>query len=514
MKKYILVFIASIMAMAAMAETLTPQQERKFYVKAYDIIKIYAQSAKLSDERDLLQFSDLFERSDAQICNDLMGLSYEYTLPVSDYVKLLREADMVKIAVKNVQKVGDVTKEGDVWQMSIAFDKNISFVSQCNTLFDSHDFFKKDYRMVMTLVWDGEDECYIRDIQAVGEMLVFPEDYRVLVKTDERDNNLDIDGIFVKFQMDQKILKPEEVLYYRKAKVQEKEMNDGCDHKVYAIYHDKTWRIRLGGSFALSGFNKLGKNTDITTSKDGETAFGVDFGYMFRTNKHLQFGVFAGIGMSKNGLMMEYMPKEDELSIEGNKETLLLREEDGDSYIRKYDFGNSVIKQELKATDIAVPLYADIEYQFNSRFSAYADLGVKFQMSSGKMTTTTGGYYVWGLYEQYNNLEIGKPDENGIVDVIVNNFGYNDKIDVDDEGITQSMVIDLLCGLGLRINLSKSFAIDAGVQYQAGTKSWKSNGKELFNYTLADKDRVNLLHKAGDISHNSIKISASVIYKF
>ena len=508
MRKYIYALLALMMAMTVSAQKLTPQEEREFYQKAYDVINIYAQSAKLSDDRDVSRFSDLFESNKINIFNDLMSLSYEPELPVSKYIRLLREADMQTVTVKDVQKIGQVEDKGSVWQLSLSFNKNISFVSKCNTLFDSHEFFGQDYRLLMTISMDkSTGSCYISGIQADGPFELFPKDYRVLVKTDERDNNLDIMGTYVKFVMDQKLLRPQEKLSYRGAKVKEKNMEGQCDHKVYADYNDKAWRVRIGGAYALSGFNKLSDTDDITTSKDNEMGFGLDIGYVFPSTSHLRVGVFAGVGLSMNNLTMKLTPKGKDLEYNAPGSA----DEDGDPYTRMYEMiDNKGITQEIEATDIAIPLYADIEYEFNSIISIYADLGVKFQTSTGKLSANIGNYRTWGVYSGYGEpLTIGKDDN-----VILNDFGNKESIGIDEEGFTKSMAIDGLVGLGLRFNINKSFAFDAGVQYQIGSNSWKGEKGNIFSYSLKDGDKVNLLRKTNGISHNALKIAASLIFKF
>ncbi len=511
MRKYFLLLIASMMATTLMAQKITPQQEREFYQKAYDVINVYAQSAKLDDERDVSRFNDLFESKDLKIYNDLMSLSYEPTLTVADYVKLLHEAEMTSVVVSNVQKVGKVEDKGSVWQLSVSINKSISFVSQCNTLFDSREFFGADYPLLLTLSMDkSTGSCYISGLQANGEVerFQFPSDYRVLVKSDERDNNLDINGTYVKFNMDQKLLRSYEKLSYRGAKVREKDMEGQCDHKVYADYSDKSWRIRLGGAFALSGFNKLSDADEITASKDGETAFGIDFGYVFPTTSHLRIGVFAGVGLSMNTLTMELASGNYESDSKKTKDI------DDDNYTRIYDVSNP-IKQEMKATDIAVPLYLDFEYEFSSIISLYADLGMKMQTSTGKMTFDEINYTTSGKYgKEYDYLIIEKIDELG--------FGQrtNSDVEVDEDIASKKMTFDGLFRLGLRLNINKSLAFDAGIQYQIGGKSWKTNNDDgyVFSYTQENdmnaKDKLNLLGKSSGISHNALKVAASLIYKF
>ena len=122
------------------------------------------------------------------------------------------------------------------------------------------------------------------------------------------------------------------------------------------------------------------------------------------------------------------------------------------------------------------------------------------------MSTEIGEYRTWGRYPSYGNIEIGKDN-----DVILNDFGNHNTIETDEEGATKSTAIDGLLGVGLRLNFNKSFAFDAGMQYQIGGKSWKANQGSIFSYSLEGGDKVNLLRT---VDNNSLKVTASLIFKF
>ena len=512
MKKYLIILVASMMATAVMAQKLTPQQEHEFVHNAYEVINTYKKTAVLSDERDEAHFMGLFESSDIQVFNDLMGLNYESTLPVKKYTRLLRETKRSRFEIRNVRK-DRVWVENGTWLMEVKFDKRISFIGLCTTFFDSYRFFNDDYHLVMVLAMEGEgSKCCIRELKNVGseDKFRFPHDYKVLVKneTDDRDDKLQIgskNGPFVRFPKEGQIILTSDVpIYYNKTKVLERDLEE-CDKKIMADYDDKLWRIRANGAYALSGFNKLGDNSGITVTGDDEMAYGLDVGFVFPTTKRFFVGVFTGVRFSKNSLTMEFMPTGDDLSYNAPSTA----DEDGDSYIRKYEMiGGKGITQTMNASDIAVPVYLDMEYQFQ-KISIYADLGVKFQTSTGIMTATIGEYKTWGVYPQYGDLVIGKEG-----DVVLNGFGNHDAIGVDEDGITKKMAIDGLFGCGIRLSLNKSLALDAGLQYQTGGKSWEANSGSIFSYTLEGGDKVNLLRKVGYVRHDALKVAASIIYKF
>lgn len=525
MKKYIIILIASMMATVVTAQDITPQVEYEFYQKAYDIIVSYNENAQWeTDEEKKIRWEKLktlFEDTNVSVCNDLMGFYYDDTddLFVDSlsiykyYMSKLRKAESVEITVSSIRKKGSIVDKGDVWQMDVMFDKAISILTKDYKYFDSKSFYGEDYHIIATLTMEKEDDhrCYISALRSNGEWPTFPKDYRILQKKelDDRDNKLYInDKVKVEYNTyGQYILRPEDKVYYNRGEVALHKI-DPEDVKYEADYKDKSWRVRIGGAFALSEFNKLNEANSLTVSKNGETALGLDFGYVFPTTGNLHIGIFAGVGLSMNSLTMELKPTKNDC-----KATNVV-DVDGDTYTRIYNIDNSKgIVQEMKATDIAIPLYVDFEYELNYLFSVYADLGMKIQTSSGKMTADIGSYKTWGEYNkpEYGGfLEIGKNEDIDILDFKNNKTS----IEIEEGGVTKSMALDALLGLGLRLNLNKSIAIDAGVQYQMGGKSWKTDNSSIFSYSLEDGDKVNLLQKSSGISHNALKVAASLILKF
>lgn len=525
MKKYLIILVALLSATATMAKDITPAQERAFYRKAYDLIRNYAKVSQISDDRTATLFYDLFESPHLRIANDLMSLSPKTDLSVSEYIDLLKNADMVTVGVSDVKKNGEIYEDDGFLKLNLTFSKSISFVSPCNSYFDSKDFFGKDYNMGMTIVYDpSTGEYKISELKFYEPYLKFPQDYRVLVKYDSRDNNLDINGKYVNFQMDQKVLRPTDQLYYRGAKVQEKDIEGQCDHKVYAYYNDKSWRIRLNGGYAVEVFNKLGdESNDLNVTNTGEMSFGLDFGYVFPTTSHLRFGVFAGVGFSSSNVELKMEHQGEYLLPDCNQDV------DRNMYDRIYEGegDNMKITQKMNTTDLCVPLYLDMEYEFNSIFSIYTDAGVKFMLPMSNSTkVTNNALIISGLYKDYKD-PAGK---DLVINQYINNFGPNKEncLVPDSEAAKNNFVIGGILGVGARVNISKSIALDAGVQYQQNfLKNWEGTDKNanIFNYRLPENpdpanpfndgvDYVNLMSKARSLSLSPLKVNISLIYKF
>lgn len=559
MKKYIIVLIASMMATVAMAqETMTPLQKREFYQKAYELITDYAQSSSIiiDDQAKKRKFTRLFNGANIMICNDLMGLNTKPRISVNNYVnELYKNAKSAKVEIKNLKKKGDVQGNDSVWIMKVSFDKFIEIKDRNYVYFNSRSFYKDDFHIVATLYMDKNDgHCYIAALDAEGEWPQFPEDYRVLVEseTDKRDKKLAIGSdrtnveTKVEYTNNQYILRPDEIVYYKRGKVDLVPEGDEGNRKFHADYEDKSWSVRANMGFSLSDFNKLDGADGISMYDNSEMSYGVDFGYLFRSTSDLQVGIFAGLGISSNKFSLRQrgntdgMPYDDSFTSD--------QDEDEEEYTRYYKlWGGEGISQTVESSSLVIPVYADFEYTFTQLISAYADLGVKLQTTSGKMSATVDNYETWG---KYDDKKYGFPltirtcdDEGNILDnsLNLNGFGlYNTDekkpIDVDENGTSSKLSINVLLGVGLRLNLTKTMAIDAGLQYIGGGKSWEYKGKpseknygDVFSFSLpSDKDgwamtskedkakgdRVNLLRKAKGVKQGAMRLAVSFIYKF
>ncbi len=524
MRKYILAMFALLMAITISAQTISPQEERELYQRANSLIHDYARAAAVKDERMAGSFKELFGSTDMYIYNDLMSLSYESKLTVEEYASLLQtKARQTKIEIKNISK-GSITETDDNWQLVVTFDKSISFSNPAGTWIDSYEYFHRDFTLKALVVKDrGSDLCYFGSLVYSGiENMDFPQDYSVLVKSDERDNKLAVDGKLVSFnRYDQVLLHPGYKITYMGKEPKEELVENEMDRKIRVNYSDKSFRIRPNVGFSLIGSNSLnGMSGEFKNDKYTEVGYGVDFGYVFRSTGRLQTGFFAGVGMSSNTFSMERVTDEE------LKSTLDNYDEDGDNYDRIYKLaGSKCVSQKMKATDFVVPLYVDLEFRVNPVFSFFTDLGLKCQLTnlSCDYSGDTDGYNTWGVYHQYGGeLVIGKTEGNTEPDVNLNGFGYyKGKITIDDDkdNVKKNFAMDGLLGLGLRFNIGDSFAFDAGVQYQLGLmNSWKNTGKDntIAHYTEKDGDVFyNFLRSSdGGIKHSALRLSASLIYKF
>jgi len=510
MKKYIFVLVASVMAITATAQSLTPQEEREFYQKAYSLIVDYAQSATMANEQQQYVFLKLFPSGSTSIYNDLMGLAYAPTLTVEDYIKVLSKARTVDVEVKNIKK-GQINDVGDSWQLPITFEKAISFDNNCGTHFDSREFFGKDYRLQAFIMKEkSTDQYYIAALTAAEDgALEFPEDYTVLMKHDDRDINLEVNGKLAKFNSyDQMLLGPAPSITYLKNSVEKKSWYSSgetpCDNKIVADYIDKSWRLRPNVGF-------LGKINQISGAPDDgkqspEMSFGLDVGYVFPSKSRLFVGLFAGGGLSMNNYKMA-MPTGGGYHSNNQKDI------DGDLYQRNYELREKGMTQELKATDFHGQVYFDLEYKIAGSFSLFSDLGIKANLhSSGKFSGEIDSYKTSGIYSQYDNLTIEDIEILGFRD-----WAPNTNIKIDESDVSSSTAFDVFGGLGIRFNVTKSLAFDIGGQFLMGlTNSWRSSQKndDFGHFDNNEDSFYSFVRNSDGIKHKGGKLTASLIYKF
>ena len=116
MRKILSVFIIAIIATAAFAQSPTPEQTYKMNADALKMVKKYKMQSDMTRPQG---FVALFASLDTQIYNDLMGLSSEKTLSVSEYSDLLfsevvqnrpkeLRSGMVRVDIQNLKKNGSL----------------------------------------------------------------------------------------------------------------------------------------------------------------------------------------------------------------------------------------------------------------------------------------------------------------------------------------------------------------------------------------------------------------------
>ena len=190
---------------------------------------------------------------------------------------------------------------------------------------------------------------------------------------------------------------------------------------------------------------------------------------------------------------------------------------DGEPYIRYTELTD--MHQKCSVSLFTMPVYISYAIHCTSWLSIHADLGVRLGFkTSADLSDVSGKAYSYGVYPQYDNLNIDAD--------YMNDFGRRE---ITAERTTSpeasSMTASILAGIGAEfaiygpLSADLSLRYDAGLSdiYKAGTdiyKSFNANTAPL-TYTVNEGTKVKPLTdylSSSKFSHLSLDIS--LIYRF
>jgi len=521
-------FICSIMTTSAMAQSLTVTQQRQFNLDALRTIETYEECAALRGTSSRMDFEMLFTDRKLSIYNDLNGFSGAPTLTVSSYSELATtKGKSFSVNIKNLKK-GEPYRDGGSWKMEVTFDKEIAYTNKCGILFSSNHYYGADHHMKATLVWDPETrECQICQLEGSieSEAKPLPTDYSILNQTDDRDYQLQVDGSQLTFNsFGQAFLSAHPEFFYPDDDIVIKVIQDkseaGCN-MIHLKYVPKPWRIKAHVDITMGEYWANDSETETTSSG---MEFGVDAGYIFPAKSNWKIGAFLGVGLAQSSMDLDYAGGSYNYNASGDADI------DGDSYIRYYNFSN--MKQTFKSTDLVVPVYADLSYRINKRFSAYVDAGLKMYFNmKNEVSGLEGTYSTWGYFPEYG-FEMRPEDSwNGKP---IDGFVTNASLGVANQNASSigmnGFSMDLMGRLGFRIVLYKMISLDLSGTYQtslispfesdATQVSYNASGnisktQAPLTYTVADGEQARpMVEGFGSLSRKILSVNAGLIVKF
>ena len=502
----------SILSMLS-AQTMSSVEEYFFNYSILQSIKTYELNARMYDAEARDEFERLFESQNVAIYNDLLGLSSSPILTLTDYVsKLQQEAQSVQIRISNVRK-STPHLEGGQWLSEVTFDKSISYTNRCGLLFSSIEHYQDDHHLKVTFVWTGR-RAVIRSISGFVDQAhaaPLPDVYEVLESTQKGrmyDERLRFDGLPLDYNEFGQAILPipnDSLLTIDDPDIQMiRVYQDDCN--IFSmLYRSRRWRLKVHGDFALGHMYQLKRPQDniSTSSVSGEIL--VDLGYIFPpVTKDLRMGIFIGTGVSSSKL---------NIKARGVQYDYYTVDIDNDQYKRNYQIER--LNQKNNLLDIVVPLYIDMDWQLSSKFSLYADLGVKNYFNlKADLDMSSCKYTVVGQYAQYNNLVLD--DRAGIE-------GFTRNGHISDARVAAMPIVkyslDIMGALGFRYRLDKSWYLDFGLQYQHSILSPVEEGfnyysKPIVKWSGIEEEIENLSIFSEKLNRHGIRLTAGLIFKF
>ena len=460
MRKILSVFIIAIIATAAFAQSPTPEQTYKMNADALKMVKKYKMQSDMTRPQG---FVALFASLDTQIYNDLMGLSSEKTLSVSEYSDLLfsevvqnrpkeLRSGMVRVDIQNLKKNRVFLNDGK-WCMEVSFEKALTYPNYCGVRFSSNEYYDSYYLMTMVLSWnDSLQNCSIESLDGrllnnknrLGEYFVIVPS--VKKKDAKRDQLIRVDGHSLKFSNyngGQCILPDGVAITYPRDPEMVFDtirMKQGCE--IYSFtYNPLNMRLKPHYNIGVVPFGKAANGLSLSKSIHHE--FGLDLGYMIPTKGLFQMGFYAGVGFASSSAVLGMD------TVHYHYQTGPEADIDGDSYIRHYTIERA--SQKLSMKDLTIPIYLDFNFHLHKIVSLYLDLGIKNYINlSANLSDLTGTYASWGVYPQYSDLVLDHTT--GLTQFAASGTtlpAQTTSSTIDINGYS----MDLLSALGVRIKL-------------------------------------------------------------
>ena len=212
--------------------------------------------------------------------------------------------------------------------------------------------------------------------------------------------------------------------------------------------------VKAYGDIGLGKALSLSSGLPGMTTKSSSNAFGVGFGYSFwkKDNNSLEANIGIGYRMASATF--------DVTGFEYNYAAPAAADEDGNSYQRYTSLSD--VNQKVDMGYFNIPIYLQYQYRITSWLGVHADLGFGLGFKcSGKVGSTQGMAYSYGVYPEYDNLVIDSD--------YLNDFGNRDlanakAVGADIKGFSAS----ILAGVGFEFYVSGPVSIDLSVNYNAG----------------------------------------------
>lgn len=453
-----LAFMLSALALTATAEKPSNAQQRMANLNALRLIEEYESYSTINNDEAEENFRYIFNNDSARVYNDLPGLAADSLISVDSYVRLLKGVNAKAATIKNI-KARSISDGGDVWLLTVDFDKEIKYNTPCRAIISSNEYYGgKDYNMTALVEVDKyTGESHIRSLEGAMNSATprLMPGFAVARKGSPRDLDVTNNGRRLTFnKFDQAFIEQPYDLQYADEDVNMKviESGDASCRSIEFAYKPTRFRVHPYYELALGSMYNIDAPAGITATSSG-MAMGLDFGFVIPSASKLKIGIFTGAGITTGKIDMT-MP-ELNYSYDAGAEADM----DEDTYVRYYELSD--FRQQMSLTHVTVPLYLELEYRASKIVKPYAQIGIKAYFDAGsKISAYSGSVYSYGVYPQYQDLRI---DEEWL-----NNFG-NSTIgldDIRDYNPFKSFSADLIAGIGARVNAYGPLSIDLGFFYQ------------------------------------------------
>ena len=521
----LLVSVFAIFSFSAFAQNRFSGKSRLVFDKTLTIIEDYESLSVINDEDSYDSFIDLFKDEHLLIYNDILGLSEKDELSVTEYADyLLNNAKRTQVFCTDIKRE-NFREENCYWIVEYSFNKVKSYSNQCDIYFSSIDFIGDSYKLRMQISYSEETgKCKIEKLYSEdNNHKKLSKNFYTFQKTSDFDNSLKYKGNLVRFNhygqafLDDDVSKKAFTSFdpdYKSIP----QIAQNC-RLVTMSYKPRRIMIKAHYDMSIGNVLSVKENINDFNLKSSSNSFALDFGYLFPSKSNCKTGIFVGIGMTQSKLELSY--NSQDYYFNTNQDV------DGDDYIRHYS--NLSLSQNIKFTDLNIPIYFDFNFRMSTYLSFYIDIGARMSLNLNyNIDALANAENVYGIYPKYHNLKLD------------GNWGYNgfgkpqlsaSSISISEISNISKFTVDALGGAGFRFFIPKTtFAIDLGANYLFGiVDAFKSDNNSIkldgsanastaliYNTIVgqSSSEHVRSLTEAVNLSRRNFRISIGLAYKF
>lgn len=387
MRRFLIISLLALVSLSIKAQTLTNAERRLINSRILTVIEEYERFSSLYDDEAEYYFETLFANdSSVTVFCDMLGMPpYLKDIPVSEYIKLMREQSLnTSITIKNVVK-GEMEFDQGVWNVPVRFRKSISYIDQGGYVFSVEDYYNTDFNIVMYMSYDPDtDRCLVRSIKGnivsekefpAGRFAIIEKDDNLDSRTARYMSTLTLDNRPLQYNQFGQAMLPN-----GEAKVEDPDVEVYVDTKYKGYNYDvlsfkftpRNTRVRFRYGLAPFAYSVKSPNTNIK-AKSFANEIGADFGYAMTVNESSKLTFNIGAGLSWSSLRLAYNPVEAQKF--GYK--YAVPGESGLFESKEILYTVEGAAESVKYVDVFVPVYLEMEHVLNKFMVFSWNLGVK-----------------------------------------------------------------------------------------------------------------------------------------
>ncbi len=386
----ILNIVIFLLPLSAAAQSLTNSERRHINSKVLTVVEEYERLATLYDDDASYYFQSLFakEGETGVFCDMIGAPSYLKTVPVSEYVSMLREyASNVTTVIRDVSK-GRMTYSDGIWHIPVTFSKSLSYIDKNGYMFSVEDYHDTEFDMTMHLSYDQErDVCLIESIEGkIKGDKKFPEGRFLIVNEVENPSDrymkhfstLKLKGATVDYNEFGQAILPNgnaEVYDIDMAVIADT-LASGFNYDVVSYnFKRRKARMKLRYNYAPEGIYQISMpdaNKDYVNASSKAMEAGWDIGFAFPFGRRTKMGFYTGVGLCMSELNFSLKSP-----ISYSYATSSYNNVTG--YFDNVDVTYKITDahENVRYMDIFVPVYMEMEHRLGRHVLLSWDVGVK-----------------------------------------------------------------------------------------------------------------------------------------